>query len=401
MEVARRELHQELRQPQYQDLNIVVSLSACTFTPSQSGGKMIGQNAQRIFSNKSENLHVLRKWADHEVDGWDYTNFKTDSGQSLEPDIKHPSRVEAHTFRLEDFGLPGVNVALGFGTCADSFREEFTGTNLIVFCGGGLWRPQILDRSQGAYVLNDVWNWIVSQDVAAGVHSFADLPTLAGDRRPVDPATKANDAATRAWIQDLLKDIRTSPPGSAVAIVAELLLSCVSPIDRNRLSDWYVSQDAVVFEKGILLTPPRKLPVDQFSYQTAEGTRVLNAQEIATLVDKKEFDDFIGHVKAGAARLKISLPREIGELHALWNKMQQDARASGREVPRNSYADRVQEKMDFWTKTQKDEAFKRVQESIDIQETKKRRRGELTLSDGKDGGDHGPKHPRGGDEGGH
>jgi hypothetical protein len=180
--------------PEYLDRNIVCSRSECTFNTDPATGKPVtnpdtslirGQNAQHVFSGKSTNVHIITKWMQHNVDGWDSTKYIVDEGfcRFVSEDLSTPERIEQHKIRYSDFGFDGYEVAIGFRKYADSFRETYPGCNLVSFSHGGLWRPDIIDQSCKTYVLNDIWNYLVAEDDNAGIRSFDQLPAIGAGPR--------------------------------------------------------------------------------------------------------------------------------------------------------------------------------------------------------------------------
>ncbi|KKY27910.1 hypothetical protein UCRPC4_g00754 [Phaeomoniella chlamydospora] len=238
-------------------------------------------------------------------------------------------------------------LAIGFGTCADSFREKYPGINLLSFSGGGLWRPDILDKSLGTYVLNDIWNWTKLGDDAAGVRTF-DKVNLAQDRVIQDKVLKnIADQNLRDRVRAALENVKKLPEDDPRAIKSTWLLKYVLPVDQQRLCDYYVSAESSVFHDKLRVAPSRVIPNREFAYNDSDGnTRILNAVEISAFKDGQEFDDFVNVVKQEAARLKVGLPSDIGGLNGLWNSAEEHARRNGLLVPTNDYATRVQRIMD-------------------------------------------------------
>lgn len=291
-------VHAEIKKPEYNEITIICSLSAVTYevdeaTGSQrlnEEGKVVGENCQRLITNKSERMHEVHKWEKHSADGWP-PNYAVNELRFLEP---NPNGVKERVMKLENFPMEGASMLIGIGTCADTYKQTYPNCHIALLAGGGMFRSAMLDGNLPGYLFNDaqVWNTTDGQDRPSfrSAHNLVNLADLPEGQDIIRAAHDGN----MVLIQECLKMIKFADKKDPRVEVARDTLSLFYENGftlPERLVDYDCSpRSEIVGEARV--TPTTPLPDQFFEFTDAVGTKSrLPLVDIAQFKDIKEYSE--------------------------------------------------------------------------------------------------------------
>ncbi|KAG7085786.1 hypothetical protein E1B28_003327 [Marasmius oreades] len=135
-------------------------------------------------------------------------------------------RLTKCTYSVKDLEVGGQSVTIGFGTCLDSMKESYPGTNIIAFCSGGTNEAKIQDAfhqvpldtsspliGHDGYLINDTDGW-------------SDMSSVAGFRKwsttdVSNPKARTADAIP-SYTETIVNNPRNNKPLKRTLVVTQL-----------------------------------------------------------------------------------------------------------------------------------------------------------------------------------